>query len=224
MINQCKVSLMFTGIIEKTANVENFHKDAMYSELSLKSPFPIEKISIGDSIAVNGVCLTVSRINNNNLFFQVQNETIKKTYFANLNPGDLLNLERALPADGRFNGHIVQGHVDEIGHIIRNSNTAADWIIEIKVSDDFLKYIVNKGSVAIDGISLTVTEKKTLSFTINLIPHTIENTNLKTKKINDPVNLEADILGKYIYNYVSNIQSSSDDSMLRTLKKGGFIS
>ena len=215
---------MFTGIIEQTASVKNFHKDAMYSELSLKSPFPIENISIGDSIAVNGVCLTVSKIKNKHLFFQIQNETIRKTYFANLNPGDILNLERALPADGRFNGHIVQGHVDEIGHIIRNEKSSSDWIIQIKTSAEFLRYIVNKGSVAIDGISLTVTEKKSLSFTTNLIPHTIENTNLQSKKANDPVNLEADILGKYIYSYMSNIQSSSDDAMLRTLKKGGFIS
>ena len=215
---------MFTGIIEATVSIEIFSRDSMYSELTIKSPFAIEQISIGDSIAVNGVCLTVSQIKNNFLFFQIQNETIRRTYFTNLKHGDLLNLERALPADGRLNGHIVQGHVDEIGRIIRNEKTSSDWIIEIKASGDFLKYIVNKGSVAIDGISLTVTEKKSSSFTTNIIPHTIENTNLKSKKINNPVNLEADILGKYIYNYMTNIQSSSDDSMIRTLKKGGFIS
>ncbi|MCD6459645.1 riboflavin synthase [bacterium] len=215
---------MFTGIIEAVVKVDNFVKGSMYSELAVTSPFPAGKIDIGDSIAVNGVCLTVSQIKNNSLFFQIQNETIKKTYFSKLKHGDILNLERALPVDGRLNGHIVQGHVDETGYIVKNQNYAGNWIVEIKTSDKFMRYIVHKGSVSIDGISLTVTEKKTLSFTVNLIPHTMENTNLKSKKINDPVNLEADILSKYIYNFLLNTRSSSNDEILKNLKKGGFIS
>lgn len=214
---------MFTGIIEYVVPVEQFSQEGGCYKLVIPSPFPADSIEIGESIALNGVCLTVRSIESRNLVFDVQQETISRTYFAALKRGDLLNVERALAAGGRFGGHIVQGHIDTVGSVVDNTKTTGDWVLEINAPGSFLQHVVQKGSVAIDGVSLTVVEKRTSSFTVHLVPHTLAHTNLKFRKKYDSVNLEADILAKYVHNYLSNMAETSDQAVWNALQKGGFI-
>ncbi len=213
---------MFTGIIEKTVTFNSFEKKNGFYTLSINSPFSLDTVKLGDSIAINGVCLTISSIKNSLLFFDIQEETISKTHFSETKKTDLLNIERAMTLGDRLGGHLVQGHVDEVGSVLSNRKTAGDWILEITASDNFVKQLVNKGSVTIDGISLTVVEKNTDRFSVHIIQHTLENTNLKNKRIGDKLNLEADLIGKYVYNYLS--QPLNDKSLMRKLEEGGFLS
>ncbi len=214
---------MFTGIIEKLASVNTFENNGNFYTLSIKSPFPIDTIKLGESIAINGVCLTVSSIKNNLIFFDLQEETISKTYFKEIKNTDLLNIERALALGDRLGGHMVQGHVDEVGSVISNKKSNRDWVLEITASDDFIAQLIKKGSVTIDGISLTIVNKTTDRFSVHVVPHTLENTNLKNKNIGDKVNLEADVIGKYVYNYLSNQTVKNDISLMTKLEEGGFI-
>lgn len=214
---------MFTGIIEKIASVNTFEKNGSFYTLSIKSPFPIDTVKLGESIAVNGVCLTVSSIKNDLLFFDVQAETISKTYFKKIKNSDLLNIERALALGDKLGGHMVQGHVDEVGSVVSNKKSNTDWILEITASNDFIGQLIKKGSVTIDGISLTIVDKTANRFSVHVVPHTLENTNLKNKNIGDKVNLEADVIGKYVYNYLPNQTMNNDNSLMTKLEEGGFI-
>jgi len=214
---------MFTGIIEKITAVNTFEKSSSFYTLSIKSPFQKDKIKLGESIAVNGVCLTVSSIKNDLLFFDIQEETISKTYFKEMKKTDLLNTERALALGDRLGGHMVQGHVDEVGSVVSSKKGDKDWILEITASDDFIGQLIKKGSVAIDGVSLTIVNKTANTFSVHIVPHTLQNTNLKNKNTGDKVNLEADVIGKYVYNYLSNQPVNNDNSLMTKLKEGGFI-
>jgi len=214
---------MFTGIIHKVSKVRQIIFTGIYCKLTVESPFLPSEVTPGDSICVNGVCLTATAIENNTISFDVQSETLNRTYFSELKPGDALNLELAIPLNGRLGGHIVQGHVDEIGIVEKNEKSGDDWILQIKAGKNFISRLIQKCSVAIDGISLTVVNVGESFFTAHIVPHTIENTNLKFKKKNDKVNLESDIIGKYIYNYLSNLDFDKNQSLLNKLKEGGFI-
>ena len=189
---------MFTGIIEETGTIESITKGIKSAIITVIADKVLENTKIGDSIAVNGVCLTVTSINGNKFNADVMAETIRRSSLGSLKHGSKVNLERAMAADGRFGGHIVSGHIDGTGTIrslVKEDN--AVWV-EIATTYKLLKYIVEKGSITIDGISLTVAKLTNDSFSVSVIPHTGKETILLDKKPGDIVNLENDIVGKYV--------------------------
>ena len=189
---------MFTGIIEEMGTVTQLIRGSKEQRITISCNKILEDIHIGDSIAVNGVCLTVVTYDKNSFSADVMNETFMRSSLGALRPGRPVNLERAMAADGRFGGHIVSGHIDGTGTIksIKKDGNAI-WF-EITVSRDILDGIVEKGSIAIDGISLTVAAVDNLSFKVSIIPHTLKETVLGARKVGDTVNLETDVIGKYV--------------------------
>ncbi len=192
---------MFTGIIEEVGKIENLIRSAENWKITIKCSKVSEETKIGQSIAVNGVCLTVTEIGKDFFVANIMPKTFESTTFKFLKIGDFVNLERSLKANGRFDGHIVQGHIDCIGRIV-DIEKSFGYLIEIFVEKNYMRYIVSKGSIAVDGISLTVQEVKSSSFVIAIIPHTFEVTNLKYKKVGDFVNVETDIIGRYVENFL----------------------
>ncbi|HBN10968.1 MAG TPA: riboflavin synthase [Ruminococcus sp.] len=189
---------MFTGIIEETGKVINIQKSSESCRIQISASKVLENTNIGDSIAVNGVCLTVTDMTKSSFSADVMAETVRRTSLAELKSGGRVNLERAMSAEGRFGGHIVSGHIDGTGIIsdFKKEDNAV-WIT-ISADSSILKYIVEKGSVAIDGVSLTVAEITDKFFRVSIIPHTQSETTLISKKIGSKVNLECDIIGKYV--------------------------
>lgn len=189
---------IFTGIVEETGKIESVANGNKSAIITIIADKVLKGTKIGDSIAVNGVCLTVTSISGNKFTADVMAETIRRSSLGTLKHGSKVNLERAMAADGRFGGHIVSGHIDGTG-VIRSLEREdnAVWV-EIETPDKLLKYIVEKGSIAIDGISLTVARLTDDSFSVSVIPHTGEETTLLAKKPGDIVNLENDIVGKYV--------------------------
>lgn len=189
---------MFTGIVEEVGTIVTISKGAQSSKLTLQGKVIFEDMHIGDSIAVNGVCLTVTEKTANTFTVDVMAETLRRSSLGTLSKGSKVNMERAMAANGRFGGHIVSGHIDGTGTIesfVKEDN--AVWVT-IAAPSKLLKYIIEKGSITIDGISLTVAYVDNQCFKVSLIPHTAANTTLLTKKAGDMVNLENDIVGKYI--------------------------
>ena len=185
---------MFTGIVEETGTVQNISD----GRICIEAHTVLEGIRTGDSIAVNGVCLTVTEIYGTSFTADVMQETFRRTNLGTLRNGSRVNLERAMKADGRFGGHIVSGHIDGTGKIIRlEKEKNATWV-HIGCSKNILSLIVEKGSIAIDGISLTVAKISDTDFAVNIIPHTGNETTLLSKKTGETVNLENDIIGKYV--------------------------
>lgn len=194
---------MFTGIIEETGRVENVQKTFSGISLSIVAARAAESLKTGDSIAVNGCCLTVVDLQpGKQMRFDLLRETWERTNLQFVSSGSLLNLERPLRADGRLDGHFVTGHVDGIGKITCWERSGADHVLEIAPPPELMRYIVQKGSIAIDGISLTVAAVAEKSFTVWIIPHTYEVTALRERKLGGAVNLETDILGKYVEKFV----------------------
>lgn len=193
---------MFTGIIEETGTVKSIKRGGKSEVLTLTCSKILDDLKPGDSVAVNGVCLTATNLTNSSFSADVMNETLLKSSLGSLNVGSKVNLERAMPANGRFGGHILSGHIDGTGKItaIRKEDIAV-WYT-IKTSPKIMQYIVEKGSIAIDGISLTIAKVAHDSFSVSVIPHTAKNTTLSEKKIGSLVNLENDILGKYIEKFL----------------------
>ncbi|MCM1170859.1 MAG: riboflavin synthase [Clostridium sp.] len=189
---------MFTGLIEEMGTIKSIRKGAKSAEISILGDLVTKDTHIGDSIAVNGICMTVTSISGNVFTADVMAETMRRTSLSTLKEGSRVNLERAMAADGRFGGHIVAGHVDGTGQITRlEKEDNAVWIT-IKADRGILKYIVEKGSITIDGVSLTVAYVDNACFQVSIIPHTAKNTILLEKKQGDIVNLENDIIGKYV--------------------------
>lgn len=189
---------MFTGIIEEIGTITSISRGAESSKLTIKGKIIFEDMHIGDSIAVNGVCLTVTSKTGDTFTADVMAETLRRSSLGGLNVGSYVNLERAMAANGRFGGHIVSGHIDGTGVIesfVKEDN--AVWVT-VKTPAKLLKYIIEKGSIAIDGVSLTVAYVDDRCFKVSLIPHTGANTTLLNKKAGDTVNLENDIVGKYV--------------------------
>ena len=189
---------MFTGIIEEVGKIKSVKTRGDNSLLNISAEIVTEGIMIGSSIAVNGVCLTAVEINKTDFTAEATKETLQRSNLQKLKPGSKVNLERPLRADGRLDGHIVMGHVDTVGKIKVIKKGEGSWFVAVEVPEKYVKYIVDKGSIAVDGISLTVTECKGSAFTLNIIPHTFEITILNDKKPGDEVNIEVDITGKYI--------------------------
>lgn len=189
---------MFTGIVEEIGTVERIQRGRHSAVLTIRAEKVLEDAKIGDSIAVNGICLTVTSLLSGCFTADVMHETLNRSSLAELTGGRHVNLERAMQANGRFGGHIVAGHVDGVGKIvnIRRDDTAIWFTIQSEPS--ILRYIVEKGSVTIDGISLTVAWVSGEQFAISAIPHTVEQTILKERREGSLVNLETDIIGKYV--------------------------
>ena len=188
---------MFTGIIETLAKVESIEKEQSNVHFTFSSSITHE-LKIDQSVAHNGVCLTVVKLNNLNYTVTAIDETLQKTNLGNLKVGDSVNIERCMPANGRFDGHIVQGHVDETGTVSNIIDNNGSWTYTIAYQNKSNNLTVEKGSITINGTSLTVVDSKDHSFSVCIIPYTFENTVFKTLKIDDTVNLEFDIVGKYV--------------------------
>ena len=185
---------MFTGIVEEVGRVASRHD----YRLALNAEKVLSDVKIGDSIAVNGACLTVVEFDGAGFAVDLAPETLRRTSLGDAGPGSAVNLERALSASDRMGGHIVQGHVDATGTVTGLTPEADCYVMEIEAPDSLLPYIVEKGFIAVDGISLTVVQRTGRRFTISVIPFTMQNTNLHQKAVGDRVNLEADILAKYV--------------------------
>ena len=211
---------MFTGIVEETGIVDGLELNSNSALIKIRAEKVLEGTKTGDSIAVNGVCLTVTDIKGSTFTADVMAETMRRTNLGSLKKGQKVNLERAMAADGRFGGHIVSGHIDGTGVIskIRDEQNAR-WI-HIKAPAGILRLIVQKGSIAIDGISLTVAYLDDECFAVSLIPHTQKETTLADKKTGDTVNLENDIIAKYterLLGVTGATQSARDDKFLNWL-------
>ncbi len=199
---------MFTGIIEEVGKIKNIQGGTNY-KLTIGASKILEDIHLGDSIAVNGICLTAISWDNGSFTVDVMRETLERTSLHKLRAGSFVNLERALAANGRFGGHIVSGHIDGTGEIINIRRDANAVWYKIKTSEKIMEFIIEKGSIAIDGISLTVAKVDRSAFYVSVIPHTLENTILFRKKAGDIVNLENDIVGKYIKSFTDKNSNST---------------
>ena len=189
---------MFTGIVEGLGKVKRLTMKGADAVLEIEAGISLAEVSLGDSIAVNGACLTVTSKNQQNFQADVSAETLSRTTLKLLQPGHKVNLEKSLRVGGFVGGHFVLGHVDATGRILSQAQKSGSLILAVEMNDNISRYIVEKGSVAIDGISLTVNKLEKSRFYVNIIPHTAENTTLVTKKEADFVNIETDILGKYV--------------------------
>ncbi len=212
---------MFTGIIEEIAIIKNICKGSRDAELVVECKKILEDIKIGDSIAINGVCQTVVKFGASSFVVQVSNETLKITNFSSLKAGDKVNLERALTLQNRLGGHVVSGHVDGLARVKNIKKLSEFYNIEFEMEKDLAKYVVKKGSVALNGISLTVVDISLNTFSVAVIPHTFENTVLKYLKIGDFVNLETDIFAKYVEKFLSRGDNSGINEHF--LKENGFL-
>ena len=209
---------MFTGIIEELGKVKSLKRTSRESRLVISAEKIMEDIHIGDSIAVNGVCLTVVLFSDREFTVDVMNETFMRSSLGNLRIGDEVNLERAMPANGRFGGHILSGHIDGTAKIKACFDDGnAKWY-EIAAGSELLDGIVMKGSVAIDGISLTVSKVSAQSFSVSIIPHTLDATVLKNKRPGDVVNIETDVIGKYVKQFVNG----GKESVYDRISKGSY--
>ena len=185
---------MFTGIVEEVGRVSGLHD----YRFVIKAENVLSDVKVGDSISVNGACLTVVEFDDRSFAVDLAPETLRRTSLGEAGPGSAVNLERALAASDRMGGHIVQGHVDGTGAVTGLIPEADCYIMEIETPESLVPYIVEKGFIAVDGISLTVVQRTERRFTISVIPFTMQNTNLHEKSVGDRVNLEADILAKYV--------------------------
>lgn len=200
---------MFTGIVEEIGTVKHIQKAANSMQLTITAKLVLEDIHLGDSIAVNGVCLTVISFQTNEFTVDVMPETVKATAIRKLASGTVVNLERAMPANGRFGGHIVSGHVDGVGIILKKRPMENAVYIDFQIPEEVSRYCIEKGSIAIDGTSLTIFSVTSTTMTVSLIPHTYKETVLGMKKERDEVNLECDMLGKYVLHQLKGGQNSN---------------
>ena len=213
---------MFTGIIEETGLIKGFTKHSSGADLIVECKKVLEGVKLGDSICVNGCCQTVVDFDKKSFTVNLSQETLKVTNFLRVKIGDVVNLERAVTPTSRMGGHIVQGHIDGVGHLLKveKNNDYYDLYFEVEPSE--AKYLVYKGSVAVNGVSLTVADLSENVFKTAVIPHTMDNTNFKNLQRGDVVNIETDILGRYIekFLYVNNNNNTINEKFLM---ENGFI-
>jgi len=212
---------MFTGIVEELGGVKALRRDAGAARLTISASTVLDGTILGDSICVNGVCLTVVELGKNLFSADVAVETLSITNLSDLRIGAKVNLERALQLSARIGGHLVSGHVDSVGHIRNKREEGNGWRIFIDAPETVLRYVIKKGSIAIDGISLTVADVDKSGFSIAMIPHTGKLTTLGFKSTGESVNLEADIIGKYIERLLSG--KIEGGVSLELLTKNGFV-
>ncbi len=217
---------MFTGIVEEIGSVRAIHHGPDSSFIKICAKRVLSDIHTGDSIAVNGVCLTVTDFDGDSFKADVMNETLNRSSLGSLKNGSRVNLERAMSANGRFGGHIVSGHIDGVGTISEIKRDGIAVWYTVSADKGILRYIVEKGSVAIDGISLTVAEVSESNFKVSVIPHTAAQTILSDKAVGDTVNIENDIIGKYVEGLMRPYRSEEDAPSrgitMELLNKYGF--
>lgn len=221
---------LFTGLIEEIGEINSITKSTKSAQIAINAKYVLDELKIGDSIAVNGVCLTVTNFSSNKFLVDVMPETLRRSNLGKLKRGSRVNLERAMRVGERLGGHIVSGHIDGTGHInsIKKEDIAT-WLT-IEASSNILKYIILKGSVALDGVSLTVADVSESYFKVSIIPHTKEETTLLGKNIGDEINIECDLIGKYVekllkFNDKYESESRDNESKITEdmLKQAGFI-
>jgi riboflavin synthase len=213
---------MFTGIVEEVGVIRDVRRGSASARLAVEAALVSDGTRIGDSIAINGVCLTVVAIDGTVLSFDATPETVRRTSLQSVRSGDSVNVERAIQAGGRFGGHIVQGHVDGVGTLrgaTRNDNA---WVISVAIPHALTRYVAPKGSIAVDGISLTSVDIDEDGFTVWAIPHTWERTNLRSRRPGDALNIEVDLLARYIERLLSG-SAVRAGSTLGLLAEAGFL-
>ena len=218
---------MFTGIVEEVGVVKSIRRGASSAVLEIAAKTVLEDVHLGDSIAVNGVCLTATSFTGSSFTADVMHETLDRSGLASLRPGSRVNLERAMAADGRFGGHIVAGHVDGVGTILETKRDDNAVWYTVAAGPEVLRYVVEKGSITIDGISLTLAYVDDECFKVSVIPHTGEETILLQKKPGDTVNLECDLIGKYVEKLLfhkTEEQAEHGSSLdMNFLRENGFL-
>lgn len=214
---------MFTGIVEELGTVKQVVSGSAWGQIEIAGREVLEGTKLGDSIAVNGVCLTVTNLRSGSFTADVMAETMRRSNLGSLKKGDQVNLERAMAADGRFGGHMVSGHIDGTGVISQMKQEGNAVWVTVDTSEDLMRLIVEKGSIAIDGISLTVAKEMPGAFQVSIIPHTGEETTLLKKKTGAVVNLENDMIGKYVEKLMRKEPEAGGSSLtLDFLKQHGF--
>lgn len=213
---------MFTGIIEEVGRVQRIAHEGGNRRLTVSSSQLVKELKTGDSIAISGVCLTAVEITDNSLAFDLAEETWNRTSFSRIKEGALVNLELPMRADGRFGGHIVQGHVDGRGEFLALEPIADtdNYWLRIQIPPELARYVIFKGSISIEGISLTVAGIEGAKITVAIIPHTVEMTNLKSLKRGDPVNLEVDMIAKYVEKMMQADSANSSLTIERLVEAG----
>jgi riboflavin synthase len=213
---------MFTGIVEELGSIASIEQRGENRRITITSKNLTKELKTGDSVAVSGVCLTALDITPESFCADLAPETWARTSFSHIHEGALVNLELPMKADGRFGGHIVQGHVDGVGRLIALDRIAdsENWWLEVELPDEVEKYTVYKGSVSIEGISLTIAKLEGNRCTVAIIPHTVEVTNLGSLKAGDPVNLEADLIAKYVEKMMKGEASESSLTVEYLVQQG----
>lgn len=214
---------MFTGLIEDVGSLISRRETGKDGKLSIKTRLPLAEIAIGDSVAVNGVCLTVEQKSGaDTLVFHTLSETLRRSNLGSLPPGGAVNLERAMLLGGRLGGHMVQGHVDGTGIIRGIRETADDIVVTLSLPQDLRHLVIPKGSIAINGISLTIAVLETDQFSVHIIPHTWRATSLRDTAVGDAVNLEADMIGKYVFRQTHSHADQPAPVTMKDLREAGW--
>jgi riboflavin synthase len=215
---------MFTGLVEGVGRIKTIQRRQGEMQLMILPPFPATECRVGDSIAVDGVCLTVNHLAGDLFSVDVSGETLARSTIGLLKQDDVVNLERALRVSDRLGGHLVTGHVDGIGKILQKERRQRSWFFRIGVDPSLSRYTIEKGSIAVDGISLTINHCGERFFEVNIIPHTASETTLQRKKVGDLVNIETDMLAKYVEKFVKGQGKEENKSTISmdTLRKHGF--
>jgi riboflavin synthase len=203
---------MFTGLIEGLGKVERLERQGTEVKLWIVPPWPAAEAVLGESVAVNGACLTVSRKGEKSFSAFVSGESLARTNLGHLSPGSKINLERALPLNGRLGGHLVSGHVDCLGQIKEVVSLGSSTRLKVTIPPEHMRYVAEKGSICLDGISLTVNQTGAGGFSVNIIPHTMSETTLHLVKVGQEVNVETDLLAKYVEKLLQPASGSVSDS------------
>lgn len=212
---------MFTGLVEEGGRVEAVERKGLEgARIRIRARRVLADLAVGDSVAVNGICLTVTTLGKEGFAADVMPETLRKTGFEALKAGDVVNLERAMPATGRFGGHIVTGHIDGVGRVLKRYREGNAIIFKISAPPEVLRYTVEKGSISVDGISLTVAHLEEGAFSVSIIPHTAAETTLMDRRVGDPVNLEGDYIGKFVEKLLR--ERPAGGNLLDALRDNGF--
>ncbi|MCW8818623.1 MAG: riboflavin synthase [Ignavibacteriaceae bacterium] len=214
---------MFTGIIEEIAQIEKTKPIAGGLSIKIGANKILEDISVNDSICIDGVCLTVTNFDNSGFWVDAVGATLEKSTFASVKPSSYVNLERSVRLNDRLGGHLVQGHVNGIGTISEIKKLGENYLLQITVPENLERYLIKEGSIAVSGISLTISDLDKNLISISVIPHTWQNTNLRHKKVNDKVNIEIDVLAKYVEKLLTKDNSGSEKNITENwLKEIGY--